>query len=261
MNTKSMMDKAMMVREDTVDSGSLASLASVIHKVPDSGDYRGVVYRGPVKVGTFSINVSQNGDAPTDCEKSPRQLNIDLTTIGGTGSQATKDCGNKFMLRAGGNIVFTALSATGGYAVELFRREKGKESEKVFDSRKLVAGDLFIVHVMRPGTYSIKDINAKGQTELTVEYPDAEKLKMKADPFLVEFNGEEIVPSKITVQPVQALMFNPQGETRITIELKKADDRPAMVRAPIVTMAKTRKKKAPAVAGQKQVLRQIRFYG
>ena len=146
--------------------------------------------------------------------------------------------------------MFTALSATGGYAVELVRREKGKESEKVFDSRKLQAGDLFIVHVMRPGTYSIKNLNGKGQTELTVEYPDAEKLKMKADPFLVEFDGEEIVPSKINVQPVQALMFNPKGESRITIELKKADDRPAMVRAPIVTPAKARKKKAPAAAGQ-----------
>ena len=186
----------MMVREDTVDSGSLASLGSIIHKVPDSGDYRGVVYHEATKVGTFSINVSENEDAPSDCEKSPRQLNIDLANLGGTASKATNDCGNKFTLRAGGNIVFTAMSGTGGYAVELLRREKGKESEKVFDSRKLQAGDLFIVHVMRPGIYSIRNINGKGQTELTVEYPDAEKLRMKADPFLVEFNGEEIVPAE-----------------------------------------------------------------
>ena len=56
-------------------------------------------------------------------------------------------------------------------------------------------------------------------------------------------------------------MFNPKGESRITIELKKADDRPVMERAPIVTPEKARKKKATTAVGQKTVLRRIGFYG
>jgi hypothetical protein len=251
----------MILREDAIDSGSLASMGSIIHKVTESGDYRGDVYRGTAKVGTFYLTVSENGEAASDCEKSPRQLDIDLAGLDRSLGKATKDCGNRFTLRAGGNIVFTALSGSGGYAIELLRREKGKESVKVFDSRKLGEGDLFIVHIMRPGLYSIKNTNGKRQTELTVEYPDPEKLQLKTDPFLVEFKDEEIVPNRIVIQPVQALMFDPKDESRITIELKKADDRPAPVRVPIVTPSKARKKKSPAVAGQKTILRKIRFYG
>ena len=114
---------------------------------------------------------------------------------------------------------------------------------------------------MRPGLYSIRNGNGKRQTELTVEYPDPEKLKLRLDPYLVEFNGEDIVPTKIVIQPVQALMFDPKAESRIIIELKKADDRPAVARTPIVTPAKARKRKGPGAAGQRTVIRKIRYYG
>jgi hypothetical protein len=261
LNTRSMLDKSMLLSGDTADSGSLAALGSVIHKVTESGNYWGVVYRGAARVGTFPLTVSDNGDTATDCDKPPRQLDIDLTSLDGRSSQANADCGDKLTLRAGGNIVFTAMSGTGGYAVELLRREKDKPSVKVFDSRALGAGDLYIVHVMRPGLYFIRNLKGKGQTELTVEYPDPEKIRQRMDPFLVEFEDEEIVPNKIVIQPVQALMFDPKNESRIVIELKKADDRPAPVRTPIVTAPKARKKRAPAAAGQKTILRKIRFYG
>jgi hypothetical protein len=261
LNTKSILDRSTILREDTIDSGSLASMGSIIHKVSESGYYRGDVYRGTSKVGKFSLSVIDKGETESDCESPPRQLDIDLAGLDSSSCRAVKDCGDRIVLRVGGNIVFTASSGKGGYAVELFRREKGKASEKVFDSRTLGAGDLFVVQVMRPGLYSIRNAKGKGQTELTVEYPDSERLKQRLDPFLVEFEDEEIVPNKIVIQPVQALMFNPQNETRITIELKKADDRAPPVRVPIITPAKARKRRSPAVAGQKTVLRKIRFYG
>jgi hypothetical protein len=260
LNTRSVLDRSMILKGDTADSGSLASLGSVIHKVSEKGDYRGLVYRGAARVGTFSLTVSENADMPSDCEGWPKQLNIDLASLDWKSPQASKDCVNKYTLRTGGNIVFIAPSGMGGYAVEMLRREKGKESEKVFDSRVLLSGDIFVVHIRRPGQYSVRNVLGKGETELTVDNPDAEKLRMKLDPFLVEFNEQEIVPNKIVIQPVQALMFNPKAESRIVIELKKADDRPAPVRAPIVSAPKMLKK-GPIAAGQKTIIRKIRFYG
>ena len=251
----------MIIRDEVVDSGSLATLGLVTHKVSESGTYRGTVYRGTARVGTFSLIVSENEDTTSDCGKQPRQVNIDLSSLDGSLHRASEDCADKFRLQAGGNVLFTAPAGPGGYAVELFRREKDKAPAKVFDSRALDSGDLFIAHVMRPGLYSIRNGNGKRQTELTVEYPDPEKLKLRLDPYLVEFNGEDIVPTKIVIQPVQALMFDPKAESRIIIELKKADDRPAVARTPIVTPAKARKRKGPGAAGQRTVIRKIRYYG
>ncbi len=261
MITKSTFDKSMVLRDDTVDSGSLATLSSVMHKCAESGKYCGMVYRGAAKVGTFSLTVSESEGEPSGCEDLPRLANIDLAGLDGSLGKATEDCDNRFALRTGGNIIFSAPTGPGGYAVELLRREKGKASVKVFDSRALGSGDLFVAHILRPGIYSIRNIEGKGQAELTVEYPDREKLRMRMEPVLVEISDEGIVPNRIAIQPVQALMFNPKVQSRIMIELMKPDDRPPTVRVPIVTRPKVLRKKEPAVAGQKNVLRKIRFYG
>jgi len=248
-----------MFREVPIDSGSLSIMSSIIHLVGEQGVYRGTVFRNETEVGKFDLKVidytkeSQADIAP------PQQIDIDLTTlenlIGANGKTTS------FTLRTGGHVIFYVSKGSKEYAVEIFRLEKQKKPVKVFDSRVLSKGDVFITRVMRPGSYAIWNVKGEGHADLTVEYPEREKLARNTDPVLVECSGEIMNPAEVKIQPVQTLMFSCVKESRITIELKMAEDRPQPALAPAITPAAMLKKEKTSEAGPKNIRRKIRFFG
>jgi hypothetical protein len=255
---KPVLDKYML-GQTTVDSGSLATMSSIIHRITEPGEYRGIVYRGTAKAGSFSLKVCDCEEPDLATGALPCQATIDLLTLDAATSQ-NADC-SSFPLRTGGHVVFFVSTGPGEYAAEIYRREKKKEPAKVFDSRLLDRGDLFVTHVPRPGRYAIRNTKGKGQADLNVEYPEPRKLTQMMEPVLIECKDGIMKPAEIKIQPIQAIMFSCSQPARITIELKKAEDRPRPARTPIVTSKAMPKKEKSGVAGSKTILRKIRFFG
>ncbi|MEN6518000.1 MAG: hypothetical protein ABFC38_07375 [Methanospirillum sp.] len=253
---RSVLDRSIF-REATTDSGALAIMNSIVHRMADQGDYRGTVYRGEARVGTFLVSVHDNPEGPgAERDALPRQATVDLAALDGSAGGAPGDCQAAFSLAAGGHLVLSVSAGSGRYAVEIVRRERRKEPAKVFDSQALGAGDIFVATLVRPGTYRVRDLLGNGQAELTVEYPESGRLAARARPVVVECGEGAMDPAAVRIQPGQALMFSCRRECRIAIDLERADDRrppgrrPAAAPAPAAKKGKTRR-----------VLRRIRFYG
>lgn len=250
-----------MLRQATIDSGSLATMSSIIHIIAEQGEYRGIVFRGEEKVGKFTLKViDYTGKSQTD-QVPPLQTNIDLAALDNSAGAKGDKSSTSFILRKGGHVVFYVSTGSKEYAVEIFRVEKQKEPVKVFDSRVLGQGDLFVTHIIRPGSYTILNVKGKGHADLTVEYPESEKLARNIDPVLVECSNGTMNPAEVKIQSVQALMFSCAQESRISIELKTAEDRPSKDLAPAITRAAVRKKENTGEGGQRTILRKIRFIG
>lgn len=248
-----------MFRKTTTDSGSLATMSSIIHTVVEQGKYSGIVFLGDIKVGKFSIRVGESREEPQEEGGPLQQIDIDLSSF--DNSIGAKRNSTAFTLQAGGHVVFYVSTGSKEYAVEIFLLEKQKEPIKVFDSRLLDGGDLFVTHVMRPGSYSVRNVMGGGQANLTVEYPEHEKLIRNMEPVIIECSNEAINPAEIKIQPLQALMFSCKNESRINIELKMAEDRSQLALTPIITPAAILKKEKASKAGQKNIRRKIRFFG
>jgi len=258
---KPILDKSLFREKTMTDSGSLAAMSSIIHKLARKGEYRGIVYRGAVKVGTFAVSVCDCAEPPAPGEALPKQAGIDLVTLDHSARRKSREGVPLFHLRTGGFLVLSVSTGSGEYAVELFLREQKTEPEKVFDSRKLGTGDLFIANIIRPGTYEIRNSSTKTHASLTVEYPGTGQIVGRIPPVVVECKEHAISPAEVRVQPRQALMFSCVQDSRITIELKQADDRPRPARTPVMVRPASQKKKTTGRAGPETILRKIRFFG
>ncbi len=253
---RSVLDRSIF-REVTTDSGALGIMNSIVHRMAEQGDYRGTVYRGEARVGTFLVSVRDGPEAPAAAgDALPRQATIDLAALDGSAGGAPGDCPAAFSLAVGGHLVLSVSAGSGRYAVDLVRRERKKEPAKVFDSRALGAGDLFVAALIRPGTYRVRDLLGSGRAELTVEYPEPGRLAARARPVVVECRDGAMDPAAVQIQPGQALMFTCQRECRIAIDLERADDRPRPELRPAAAPAPAAKK-----GRARRVLRKIRFYG
>lgn len=249
---KPIMNKSML-RQAMIDSGSLATMSSIIHKVAEQGVYRGILYRGEANVGKFSLRVSDTSKTSSEEGAPLQQIDVDLASLENLAGAKGKPA--SFTLRTGGHIVFYVSTGSKEYAVELFRLEKQKEPIKAFDSRLLSGEDLFITHLMQPGSYTIQNVLGDGHADLIVENPEHEKLVRNMESVLVGCSNGTMNPSEVKIQPTQALMFSCAKESRITIELKVAEA------APATTLAAMRKKEETGEAGRKAILRKIQFLG
>ena len=255
---KPILNKAML-RQTTIDSGSLAIMNSIIHKLTEQGAYRGLVYRGAAQVGTFSLQCDFR-ETPAEETLPSETPTIDLCAFEcSAGAQGKCSCSGEVSFSTDGHVMFTVLQGTGEYAVELFRKEEKKDPVKVFDSRLLGGGDIYITHVLRPGSYEIRNTGGSGSAALTVEYPEQGTSPRNMEPVLIESKDGAINPNKIKIKSVQAIMFHCVQDSRISIELKEAEDRPRPAPAPLAALRMLKKEK-PA-AGQKKILRKIQFFG
>jgi hypothetical protein len=257
---KPIMDKSIL-RETKIDSGALGIRSAIIHRIAEPGEYRGTVYRGTAKVGTFALDVVKCAtDTTTAGTTIQNQISIDLSTLDSSYGAKEKVCSQSFLLQTEGHSIFFVSTGIREYAVKLSRTEKKKLPVNVFDSQILGKGDIFVTHVMRPGSYSIVNTLGKGHADLTVEYPESGKTVPNMEPVLVECKDNTMNPEVIAIQSVQPLMFSCAQDSRITIELKKAEDRPRPPRIPVSAVA-LRKGKSRAAGRQKRIIRTIRFYG
>ncbi len=200
-----------------LDSGSLTVLASVVHKLSESGVYYGKITRGENEVGRFKIVVDQTSTASS--------IKIDLKALDLPPSQLSlsEDC-NCFNLDPNGHAVFLVSTGAGGYTVEI--EKSGNEcGKKVFDNRELSSEDLFVATLLRPGAYRIVNVLTKVEAKLNVAYPEIGKTPRNSPPVKVECTDKAITPSKIAVNPGQSIVFSFKVHSRVKIELVEPEDR------------------------------------
>jgi hypothetical protein len=187
----------------TFDSGELGVLASVVHKFP-AGRYQVVVRREKQDAGSTQFLV--------DKSSVNMQLTIDLESVAvpvpASGMAEIPTVSPK------GYVQFYVSGGVGGYSV-VAREASGTSS--VFDSTTLSDGDLFVVSLLIPAKYSManKAGNASGEIQVS-PVPEGTNLRSLETQF-VEVNSDSFVPTNVSVQSAQGLVFRIKGPSRVVI--------------------------------------------
>jgi hypothetical protein len=212
-----------------LDSGALTLLGSVVHKMTEPGEYRGVT-SGPGGASVFYLTVTN--------EPGVTQVDIDLAALTPPSSAGAGDCGcpgspasgtkNVFTVGAHGYAVFHLSGGAGGHAVRL-GRAAAAPAEKAFDSTTLKDGDIFAATILRPGAYRVSNALQKGArpAELTVAYPQPGKTAYAPpSPVRVECAAEGFSPPRIELTAMQGCVFVCTAPSRIVVELVSASNPP-----------------------------------
>lgn len=211
-----------------LDSGALTMHGVIVHSFSEPGEYRGTVRRGNAPEAEFYIHADKNSPIA--------HVNIDLATLVEgkvtPAAESENGCCDKeerrqthFVVNPKGYAVFHVTQGAGGYSVNV-RKAQEDPHTKVFDSRKLDAGDIFSAIVMRPGVYAVSNLLTQAKGELVVSYPKVGKTAYRPpNPVVVEC-GSAIEPRRVELQPGQGLNFHLKEAARIKIELIKPDDGP-----------------------------------
>ena len=205
-----------------LDSGALTSLGVVMHTFPQPGLYRGVVLRGEDSVGSFLLEVAE--DSPQT------QVDIDLAKVKAPAAEPCCDEASRapYVVSPRGYAVFHVSSGPGGFSVVVGRGDPRKP-EVLFDSRELLEGDLFAATILRPGSYTVSNVLARGQAraELVVAYPQPAKERYAQPPVhTVTLTAKGFEPERMRVAAAQSQVYHIKGRARIRIALEKPDDGP-----------------------------------
>jgi hypothetical protein len=242
-----------MFAQGNVDSGTITMMSTAVHKFSEPGEYKGRAIKGGNVVGNFTIIVGkrETSGQPTQAQIDLRQVEVPTTTAAArTGGLMP----NRFNIGADGYAVFKN-SAAGGYVVEVYR-----DGQKVFDSCELKDDDLFYVMVLRPGVYSVTNTVTNARAELTVAYPE-KGMARNSEPVRIECSSKSgIAPDKISVKPMQGMVFSCKAPSRIKIDLVRPEDRaPAAVTAVKEVVAQQQMQVAKAKPSGKKIRRRIRI--
>ncbi len=206
-----------------LDSGFLTLLGSVVHSFHEPGEYRGSVHKVGGGQAVFYISVDKNSSAA--------QVNIDLAALreyAGTGDQhcCDKQTDNHFTVNPRGYVVFHVSRGSGGFNVHV-RRAVEDQKERAFNSQQLEAGDIFSAVIIRPGLYSVVNQLERAKAELTVTYPEIDKVAYRPPaPERVQVSSKGFEPARVELKPGQGLVFDVKVSARIVIDLIKPDDGP-----------------------------------
>ena len=218
--------------QTSVDSGSLTMLGMIIHRFPEPGEYLGVVERG-AETRSFRLRVDQSS--------AEMQVNIDVATLGSDEHVHSPDCdckdkgrdaasGRTFVVSPAGYVVFHVSSGPGGYVVRVGMPERPDAA--VFDSTRLEGDDLFAVTLIRPGTYSVRNVAGDARGDIVVGYPKVGKEPHRPDePVEVVCTENAFRPARLKLQAAQGQLYRFRTPSRIAIDLVEPDDGPKTPRA------------------------------
>ncbi|HAX79769.1 MAG TPA: hypothetical protein DCY88_29015 [Cyanobacteria bacterium UBA11372] len=203
-----------LITQTLFDSGALSALGSIIHNFSEPGEYYGTILRETQTEGSFRLTVDEN--SPT------MQVKIDLAKL-------TPE--SQFVINPKGYTVFYVSSGAGGYAV-VASKINPESASILFDSRELKEGDLLAVTLIRPGTYSVTNVNNGTKGEIVVSLPAREATTFRPSGTVsIECTENGFVPDKIAIESTQGQIYSFRTPSRILIELVTPDDSSTGLRA------------------------------
>ena len=102
------------------------------------------------------------------------QVNVDFAKMNRPSSQSN------FVISPKGYVLFHVSQGPGGYSVQV-NRLNDKVRNRIFDSRTLREGDIFIVTMIRPVTYSVTNINSGASGKIMLAYPHVPDVPYRPD--------------------------------------------------------------------------------
>jgi hypothetical protein len=190
-----------------------------VHQYTLSGQYQVDIFRHEKLTSSIVIDVSS--------EYGDKQLSIDLA-VSNSRPSPVNDC--TYKLSTEGYAVFFVGSGSGGYAVKSYPLAS-KDEEQVFDSRRLNAGDLFGLTLLRPGQYRIEETSRKIALGLYVgEVEPGKNGYVPPAALHLDIDQLEKANEHIRVQQAQGIVFRTDNNNRVIITFSddnaKEDDKP-----------------------------------
>jgi hypothetical protein len=217
-----------------LDSASLTMLGTIVHQLGEPGEYRGALHHGSDVRAVFFITADSNSPVA--------QVTLDLAGLekaqsGAAPSEGKSLCGctgdsketsdKRYTVNSRGYVLFHVQSGQGGYYVHI-RRIDAAENDKGYDTRTLKNGDAFTAMILRPGTYSIRNVPTKAATKVVVHYPKVgDKPYVPPPPVRIECTATGFdANGRLELGVGQGLIFHIRTDSRIEIKLEKPDDGP-----------------------------------
>ena len=203
--------------QQAFDSSSLSVLVTLIHRFPKAGYHEVFVHRGGSLVRRFAVDVRK--------EAVDRQINVDMATLDDDERGCGCDAKNGYTLSVDGMIGFYASKGTGRFTVTIQEfDDKAEKKVTVLENAKAVpAGDLFAVTLVRPGIYRARDEASKTDVEIRVTVPKAGNYQPD-QATLVPLGKEGGYGEKLEIASGQSLVFQPEVDSTIRVELVKPDE-------------------------------------
>lgn len=227
-----------LISRTSVDSGSITPHGMVIHQLREPGEYQGTLLLGDAPAAGFTISVEREVEA--------QQVDIDLFALH-HGAAGTHEGASRFTVRPEGYAVFYVSQGRGGYAVVMRRQGEERRRESAFDSRRLSEGDLFAVTLLRPGTYSVRNTEGRGQARIVVAYPERGNAPYTPpDAVQVRCSREGFKPRQIEVRSAQGQVYSFDTPSRLQFELQEPEDLESPEeRGPVAQWRKRRQPQPP----------------
>lgn len=210
-----------MLSQTSIESASLNPNGMIVHRFQQTGYYHIQIYKKKILEKIIQLKVVK--------ESKESQLNIDLSSsllknydcqCKNIGKDATVD--KEYEIGTNTNILFYVSHGLGYYHITAIKIEQ--ERKEIFDSRELGSGDIFVVHILRPGTYSVINTVNKSQGQIVVSYPKVGKTKFVAPEAISIECNKTFSNNSITIQPMQGIVFRINENANISIKLEKPDD-------------------------------------
>lgn len=215
------------LQHNPIESAKIGVLGSVAAVLQNEGNYFGTVLRDGYEVGNFRLVVTNN-HPNTQADVDMAVMAKDVVPEVKEGccpsdeDAAAQTSGQEqvYNVAKGGYMVLHASQGQGNFQVMVdFLPQGGSERVEFFNSDELRPGNIFIVTLMRPGHYQLRDHVQGRQGTINVSYPPAPTGDYVApEPVQVQVNGGEF--GNLNLQPTQSIVFyvmQPRASLSVTM--------------------------------------------
>jgi len=219
------------LQHNPIESASIGVLGSVAVTLQDEGDYFGTVYRNGREMATFHIVTVKNA--------AETQADIDFATLVPDGGERREPCDHNadttvsgehvYTVITGGYMVFYVSQGAGNFQVDVdYVPHDGGERMSYYKNGELRPGCFFIVTLLRPGHYQMRDMVYGGSGDIAVAYPPKPEGEYTApEPVQVSVMPGEFDTPSLQLQPTQSIVFDVRSDrASLVVELLEPDDGP-----------------------------------
>jgi hypothetical protein len=208
-----------LLSQRPLDSRALTVLAALFHRFPEAGNYEAFLRRGERLLQRVNVQVM---DA-----NAPNQITIDLATV-----EEQVDDGDRkpYVLAVGGVLGFFVSAGTAAYTISINRLKRvsvreGRKEVLLDSAREIPAGDLFVVTLVRPGTYrAVNELN-RAEMRIAVSLPRGERYRAD-QPSLVQSTQAGFDPKAVNTLAGRSLAFNCTAPAHIRVEMERPEEPP-----------------------------------
>jgi hypothetical protein len=210
------------LRQIQIESGSLGILGSLAHPLGDEGDYVGIVSKNDAQVAAFRLRVDGKVSVP--------QVDVDLAgLLPEAKGRAERHREPAYVVTQKGYLVLLVSQGPGGFSVSVEKVATDKSKpQRVYDSRSLQRGDVFIVTPLRPGSYDMTDSVGKAKGHIRVAYPEVATGRYEPPaPVTVTVTERGFNPAKVELRAAQSVVFQIESSNAsLIVNLAEPDEGP-----------------------------------